>query len=388
MSQALVARISRVVDRRASRRGFLSRSALGATALAVAPVSYALRPTTAHAAICGCNGTMCECHNGCCDGYTDFCCKTSGENLCPPGTIVAGWWKADGSGFCDINGQPRPRYYLDCNLLCDTGCGCGNSGICPSACTDSDCRCLDGCHSRAVDCTRFRYGQCNQHVECVGEIACRIVTCVPPWEWDPSCTSVPATDNVTAFHDRPCLHVGFTDVSPRAFYTNAVGWMIDNRISTGLNDDLFGPQEPALRSHFATFLWRYVGAPPVAPSTQFNDVAPDIWYAGAVAWMVANRFTTGTGEQKFSPDAVLSRGEAITFLWRLAGSPEVSPTHEFTDVASDDFFASAVSWAASLGITEGVGNHRFGGGQDVTRAQAATFLYRYDLALGDRGAGS
>lgn len=89
MSQTLVARISRVVDSRAGRRGFLSRSALGATALAVAPVTYVLRPTTAHAAICGCNGTMCECENGCCDGYTDFCCKLSGLNLCPPGTIVA-----------------------------------------------------------------------------------------------------------------------------------------------------------------------------------------------------------------------------------------------------------------------------------------------------------
>ncbi|MEZ5165250.1 MAG: hypothetical protein R2695_01715 [Acidimicrobiales bacterium] len=191
MSRRVVSTLSRVVDHRASRRGFLSRSALGATALAVAPAAYALRPTTAYAAICTCAGSRCDCGSSCCDGYTDFCCQRYGVNLCPPGTLVAGWWKAHGSGFCDVDGKARPRYYLDCNHVCAPGCGCGSAGLCATSCTAAHCGCLEGCGSRAVDCTRFRYGQCNQDVRCVGAIACRIVTCVPPWQWDPSCDDTP-----------------------------------------------------------------------------------------------------------------------------------------------------------------------------------------------------
>ena len=208
--------------------------------MAVAPATYVLRPTTAHAAICNCQGLQCDCRDGCCDGYTDFCCFLTGENLCPPGTIVAGWWKADGSGFCDIGG-PRPRYYLDCNLPCDDSCGCNGSGVCKSECTSADCRCAGGdCHSRSVDCTRFRYGQCNQDVPCLGPIACRIVTCVPPWDWDHSCTTEVATDNQTALHDRPCLHQGFTDVAPDSWYTEPVLWMAEQGITTGFTADLLG----------------------------------------------------------------------------------------------------------------------------------------------------
>lgn len=380
MSRTIVERLSRVVDRRASRRGFLSRSAMGATALAVAPAAYALRPTTAHAAICSCNGLDCDCANGCCDGYTDFCCFLTGENLCPPGSTVAGWWKADGSGFCDLDG-PRPRYYLDCNLPCGD-CGCEDSGVCSHECADADCRCPDGCHSRAVECTRFRYGQCNQDVQCVGPIQCRIVTCVAPWEWDPSCTTEVATDNQTAFHDRPCLHDGFTDVAPYSWYTDPVGWMVDERITTGLTSDLFGPHENATRAQIATFLWRYRGEPPVpeGASSPFGDVPEGEWYTQAVRWMVHAGLTTGTSDTTFDPARNVTRGETVTFLWRLAGRPGPDPDADpidFSDVPPSRFYADAVAWAASVGVTQGMGSGTFGGETLVTRAQVATFLHRY-----------
>ena len=208
MSRTVVNALSRVVAHRTSRRGLLARSAFGATALAVAPVAFTMRPISAHAAICSCANSSCACSDLCCDGFTDFCCKVTGENLCPPHTVVAGWWKADGTGFCDVGDSPRPRYYLDCNHLCEDGCGW--TGVCPSSCTVAECHCLEGCDSRSVDCTRFRYGQCNQDIACVGPIACRIVTCVPPWQWDGSCNDTPATDNSTGFHDRPAS----TTVSP------------------------------------------------------------------------------------------------------------------------------------------------------------------------------
>lgn len=70
--------------------------------------------------------------------------------------MVAGWRKADGSGFCDIGTEPEPRHHLDCNRVCDMGCGCGADGICAQDCTAADCRCLDGCRSRAVARTASR----------------------------------------------------------------------------------------------------------------------------------------------------------------------------------------------------------------------------------------
>ncbi|HSK06444.1 MAG TPA: twin-arginine translocation signal domain-containing protein [Acidimicrobiia bacterium] len=210
MSRTLVRRVTEMVDRPVSRRGFLRRLTMGATALTVAPLFYVTRPVTAHAAICSCSGSSCDCGNLCCDGYTEFCCSIYGENTCPAGTIPAGWWKADGSGVCDNEQGPQPRYYLDCNISTCGSCGCGGSGTCAGGCqegTNFTCGCANGdCHLRKSSCTRFRYGQCNQHVSCVGPIVCRVVTCTPPWIWDASCTTASATDNNTRFHNAACLN--------------------------------------------------------------------------------------------------------------------------------------------------------------------------------------
>ncbi len=186
-----------------SRRGFLTRSAVVGSAVAAAPAAYVLRPGTAYAAICSCNNQSCNCNQTCCDGYTEFCCTMTGENTCPTGTIPAGWWKVDGSSFCVTNGAPGPRYYLDCNAA--PAGPCGPSGV--TKATDlCDCSCADGdCNNRKACCTAFRYGQCNQQVACLGPIVCRVVTCTPPWNFDPTCTTATATDNNTRWHHRPCL---------------------------------------------------------------------------------------------------------------------------------------------------------------------------------------
>lgn len=393
MSRTVVNALSRVVAHRTSRRGLLARSAFGATALAVAPVAFTIRPITAHAAVCSCRGSNCDCGALCCDGYTDFCCKLTGDNLCPPNTVVAGWWKADGTGFCDIGDSRRPRYYLDCNHLCDDGCGCGWTGVCSSSCTPADCRCYDGCDSRAVDCIRFRYGQCNQDTACVGPIACRIVTCVPPWQWDESCDETPVTNNYTGTHDHSCLHEGFTDVAPNGYYAEAVDWAFERGIATGYSSDLFGPHEPVLRWHMAAFLWRYRGQPSTVSSSHFSDLE-GLWYADAVNWMAEARITAGTEGRRFEPDAALTRAQVITFLWRMAGRPHPTspipleePVHPlfherpypFDDVAPNAYFRQSAHWAELNGISEGVGERTFGGDLPVDRAQALTFLYRYNL---------
>jgi hypothetical protein len=195
LSDRVVDRGSAWLARRFGRRGFLARTAIVGSALAASPLRYLFRPGTAYAALCGPDAD-------CGSGWTVMCCSINGgENRCPDGTIAAGWWKADNSGFC--NGAPR--YYIDCNATCS--CDCGPSGICAPECQNCGCRCNTGsCDQRAVCCNQFRYGQCHQEVRCVGAVVCRVVSCTPPWEYDPSCTTVAATANATALHDAPCLH--------------------------------------------------------------------------------------------------------------------------------------------------------------------------------------
>jgi Tectonin domain len=186
---------------RSSRRSFLARTTMTATALSVAPIDFMLRPGTAYAAICECApGAECDCSSFCCDGYTQFCCTiNNGLNTCPPGTFAGGWWKADGSAYC-----AGARYYIDCMGECD-GCGCGGGSFCPS-CDGLTCECaLGSCNNRHVGCTEFRYGQCHQEIACSGRIACRVVSCTPPWVLDSTCSTVAQTDESTANHFASCL---------------------------------------------------------------------------------------------------------------------------------------------------------------------------------------
>lgn len=164
-----------------SRRSFLYRAAVVATALAVNPLRYILRPGTAYASVCGSDAS-------CSSGWTAFCCTIAdGANTCPPGSYAAGWWKVDNSSFC----RGGARYYIDCNRTPDATCSC---------------HCADGeCDRRRVCCNVFRYGQCNQHVAGVTEVVCRVVTCMAPWEWDPSCTTTVRTSPATADHNATCL---------------------------------------------------------------------------------------------------------------------------------------------------------------------------------------
>jgi len=185
-------KVSGFLDNRTSRRGFLVRSAVVGSAVATVGVKYTTRPGSAFTYITNCPpGALCR------DGYTEFCCViNNGINACPSGTISGGWWRADFSVFC--NGT---RYYIDCNEVC---CGPprGYQTFC-NAC--HECGCAGDCNSRKTYCTYFRYGQCNQDVQWIGPIACRMVTCVPPYQLPLGCTPDGAVDNSTADHITACL---------------------------------------------------------------------------------------------------------------------------------------------------------------------------------------
>lgn len=201
MSRLLAERSSSFLESHISRRSFLVRLALAGSALLTAPAAYLLRPISAYAAVCGADAE-------CSDGYTVFCCSIyRGMNKCPPGTFVGGWWKADNSSFCCRDGQPQPRYYIDCHPYC-TQCsdGCDEDHFCDPQCSACECGCAEGsCDRRRVCCNYFRYGQCHQEIACSGPVACRMVTCTPPYLLYETCGSTSATDNQTVTHTAPCL---------------------------------------------------------------------------------------------------------------------------------------------------------------------------------------
>lgn len=168
----------------------------------------------------------------------------------------------------------------------------------------------------------------------------------------------------------------FADVPVDAYYYEAVKWAADKGITGGVGGNLFGPDQSCTRAQIVTFLWRAAGSPAPKSMNSFADVPADAYYAKAVAWAVENGITGGTGDGKFSPDAVCTRAQCVTFLYCAAGSPAVSGSAAFTDVASDAYYAKAVKWAEANGITSGIGGGLFGSDNSCTRAQIVTFIYQ------------
>lgn len=113
----------------------------------------------------------------------------------------------------------------------------------------------------------------------------------------------------------------------------------------------------------------------VEPDSPFTDIYESDYYYDAVLWAVANGVTNGTSATTFSPDMDVTRAQAVTFQWRAAGSPVVSGS-SFGDVATDAYYVDAVTWAVANGITNGTGGNTFSPDVVVSRAQAVTFLYR------------
>lgn len=168
----------------------------------------------------------------------------------------------------------------------------------------------------------------------------------------------------------------FTDVPADSYCYDAVDWAVLEGVTTGLTDTLFGPTGTATRAQIVTFLWRVMGCPePESGANPFRDVAPEAYYFKAVLWASQQGITVGTGNGCFSPDAPVTRGQTVTLLWRLAGSPAAKAA-PFADVQADSYYAKAVSWAYGRGITEGTGPSTFSPEDSCLRSQIVTFLYR------------
>ena len=167
----------------------------------------------------------------------------------------------------------------------------------------------------------------------------------------------------------------FRDVPTDAYYYEAVKWAQKKGITGGIGDGLFGPNQPCTRAQIVTFLWRAAGAPVVNYAMDLADVSGDAYYAEAVRWALSQGITTGTADGRFSPNAPCTRAQAVTFLFRASkASADGAPA--FSDVAADAYYAEAVKWATDNGITNGITSSTFSPGSGCTRAQIVTFLWR------------
>ena len=167
----------------------------------------------------------------------------------------------------------------------------------------------------------------------------------------------------------------FADVRGSDYYYDAVLWAVENGVTKGTSATTFSPDATVTRAQLVTFLWRSCGAPEVSGTNPFTDVRSSDYYYDAVLWAVENGVAKGTSATAFSPDAPVTRAQAVTFQWRAAGAPAASDVG-FRDVASDAYYAEAVAWAVENGITVGTGNDLFSPETALSRAQAVTFLYR------------
>ena len=191
----------------------------------------------------------------------------------------------------------------------------------------------------------------------------------------PTMPSSMVTVSVTFMADNSMLNF-CVDVKASDYYYDSVLWAYKNGICNGIDNVHFGPNAPVTRAQVVTFLWRAAGKPVVDYAMNMADVTSDAYYAEAVRWALAEGITKGTSDTTFSPDAVCTRGQIVTFLARFAGVKDAETVSAFTDVKPTDFFAAAVKWAKDNGVTSGTSETKFSPNDNCTRAQVVTFLYR------------
>ena len=169
----------------------------------------------------------------------------------------------------------------------------------------------------------------------------------------------------------------FVDVATGSYYEDAVDWAVENGITKGTDDTHFSPDGICTRAQAVTFLWRAAGSPePETRTMPFTDVPVGSYYYDAVLWAVENGITKGTSDTTFSPNMTCSRAQIVTFLWRSEKSPAAGTANPFADVKSTAYYADAVLWAVKENITKGTTSTTFSPNADCTRAQIVTFLWR------------
>ena len=172
----------------------------------------------------------------------------------------------------------------------------------------------------------------------------------------------------------------FYDVPNDAYYYEAVKWAAENGITGGVGNSLFAPNQPCTRAQIVTFLWRAAGSPVVNHRMPFTDVDEGAYYAEAVRWAASTGIVTGLTETTFGTDSVCTRAQAAAMIYRCAQAQGKGFTGAwmfhlpFTDVP--EWAYESVAWCYMNGVTTGVNETAFAPGNDCTRAQIVTFLWR------------
>ena len=168
----------------------------------------------------------------------------------------------------------------------------------------------------------------------------------------------------------------FTDVHAEDYYYDAVLWAAQEGVTGGTNGTLFAPNAGCTRAQAVTFLWRAAGSPEPKTLSSFADVPADAYYAKAAAWAVENNVAKGVSETAFAPDTNCTRAQIVTFLWRAQQSPASGGENPFTDVSAAAYYYNAVLWAVENDVAKGVSETAFAPNDNCTRAQIVTLIYR------------
>ncbi|MBR2736825.1 MAG: S-layer homology domain-containing protein, partial [Firmicutes bacterium] len=181
-------------------------------------------------------------------------------------------------------------------------------------------------------------------------------------------------------------NLSFDDVqNPSEYFYNPVYWAVKKGITQGTSDTEFSPNAICTRAQIVTFLWRKAGKPePETASNPFKDVAETDYFYKAVLWAVEAKITSGTAEDRLGPDDQCTRAQCVTFLWRNYGSPAPEIGGVFNDVDSSAYYCQAVNWALEKGVTNGMSSVQFSPDTSCTRGQTVTLFYRASLENVDR----
>jgi len=172
------------------------------------------------------------------------------------------------------------------------------------------------------------------------------------------------------------LFAGFIDVEPARFFAPGIYWLRRHNLTNGTLPGLFEPMDEVSRAVMATFLWRFMDKPTAASPAPFDDVVAGSFYSEAVAWLFEAKITTGVTSTEFRPDDWVTRAQMATFLWRMCG--RIAPTVDvpFVDIPAESFYTEAVTWLSQIGVTTGQTSEIYGPDAPVTRGELATFLHR------------
>ena len=166
---------------------------------------------------------------------------------------------------------------------------------------------------------------------------------------------------------------GFYDVQERDWFADPVQWAVENKITNGTDSNHFSPNATCTTAQILTFLWRAAGSPEPGIPNPFTDVKSSDYFYKAAVWAAEKGLVSGS---KFNGSTPCTRSATVTYLWKLSGSP-IGGTNTFHDVSSSAPYSQAVAWAVDKGVTSGTGNNKFSPDETCTRGQIVTFLYRW-----------